>query len=271
MKSRFAIVLLAIAMLCVTALAQEKTADYWIKIGDDLALNKSNTQEALAAYEKAIQIDPDNIGAWDNKALVLYILDQQAYRKVLDLSEMRLTKNPQDARAWQAHAEALASLGRQDEANQSSKKALEIYDQEINDNPKNATAWSNKAGLTANQTEALAAYDKVIDLNGSMKISALITKGNILLNLGKSDEAIAAIDKAVHLDPENFDAWNEKAFYYNALGKYNESLATFEKLTELKPENALAWKGKGDSLKALGRNSEADAAYAKAKDLGYQG
>jgi tetratricopeptide (TPR) repeat protein len=104
MKERFAMVLLAVTMLCACALAQENTAGYWIKIGDDLALNKSNIQEALAAYEKAIQIDPDNIGAWDNKALVLYILDQQAYRKVLNLSEMRLAKNPQDARAWQAHA-----------------------------------------------------------------------------------------------------------------------------------------------------------------------
>lgn len=51
MKARFAIALLAMAMLCVTALAQENIADYWIKIGDT-AMNKSSNQEALTAYEK---------------------------------------------------------------------------------------------------------------------------------------------------------------------------------------------------------------------------
>jgi tetratricopeptide (TPR) repeat protein len=271
MKVKFAIAFLAIAMLCVTALAQEKTADYWIKIGDDLALNKSNNQEALAAYEKAIHMDPENIGAWDRKALVLDVLDQQAYRKVLNLSEMRLANNPQDARTWQAHAAALTSLGRQEEANQSQQKALEIYDQEIKDNPKNATAWFYKAELTANRTEARSAYEKVIELNGTMKIEALITKGNILLNRGESEEAIAIIDKAIQLDPKNFQAWREKALDYYVLGKYNESLAAYEKVIELGPENAFAWKGKGDALKALGRQTEADSAFTKAKELGYQG
>ena len=67
MKVKFAIAFLAIAMLCVTALAQEKTADYWIKIGDDLALNKSNNQEALAAYDMAIDQDPMYSNAWQGK------------------------------------------------------------------------------------------------------------------------------------------------------------------------------------------------------------
>jgi len=248
--------------------AQENTADYWIKKGNDL-VESGSFEEALTDYNKAIQIDPENLDAWDRKALIFYVLDQQAYRKVLNLSEMRLAKNPQDAWTWQAHAAALTSLGRQEEANQSQQKALEIYDQEIKDNPKNATAWFYKAELTANRTEALSAYEKVIELNGSMKVEALITKGNILLNLGKSDEAIAAVDKAIQLDSKNFQAWEEMALVYHVLGKYNESLTAYEKLTEIKPENALVWKGKGDALKALDRQSEADAAYAKAKELGY--
>jgi len=271
LKARFALVMIALAVLCVSALAQENTANYWITKGDDLALNKSNNQEALAAYEKAIQIDPENLGAWDRKALVLEVLSQQAYRKILNLSEMKLAKNPKDVRTWQAHAVALASLGMQEESNQSLKKALEIYDQEIKANPKNATAWFYKAELTANQTESLSAYEKVIELNGSMKVEALLTKSNILFNLGKSDEAIAAIDKAIQLDPKNFRVWEEKALDYYVFGIYNESLAAYEKMTELEPKNALAWKGKGDVLKALGHQAEADAAYVKAKELGYNG
>lgn len=268
-KARFVIVLMTLAMLCVSAVAQEKTAGYWINKGNDL-VESGSFEEALTDYNKAIQIDPENLDAWNRKAEILYSLDLQAYIKVLNLSEMRLAKNPQDARAWQAQSVALASLGRQEEANQSLQKALEIYDQEIRENPENDTAWFYKAELTANRTEALVAYDKVIELNGSMKVYALLTKGNILLNLGKSDEAIAAVDKAIQLDPMNFQAWEEMALDYYVLGKYNESLTAYEKLTEIMPENALVWKGKGDVLKTLGRQAEAYASFAKAKELGYQ-
>lgn len=184
---------------------------------------------------------------------------------------MKLAENPQDARIWQTHADALLNLDREEEANQSLKKAIEIYDQRIKENPNNATAWFYKAELTANRTKALSAYEKVIELNGSMRISALIIKSNILLNLGKSNEATTAIDKAIQMDPRNSQAWGQKALNSYVLGKYNESLAAYEKVIELEPENAFAWiwKGKGDSLKALGRQAEADAAYAKARELGY--
>lgn len=249
----------------------EETSSYWIERGDAIAQDLSDGHEALAAYENAIRIDPDNLDAWDRKALILYALDQEAYRRVLNITEMRLEENPKDARAWQAQAVALASLGRQDEVNQSLKNALKIYDQEIKEDPKNATAWFYKAELTASMNgseEALNAYDKVIELNGSMKVDALITKGNALLNLGRHDEALAAIDEAIETDPDNFLAWNERAIYYSVLGNYSEALAACEMMTDLQPENPRAWRFKGDSLKALGRQAESDAAYARAKELG---
>ncbi len=271
MKARLVNVLLAIAIFCVSALAQENTAGYWIEKGNELVDNGS-FEESLMEYDRAIQIDPENLDAWNRKAEILYALEQQAYRNVLSLSERRIETNPRDARAWQARAVALLSLGEEEEANSSRKKALDIYDQEIRTHPENATAWFSKAELTANRTEALTAYEKVIELNGSMKIAALLTKGNILANLGRPDEAIATIDEAIQLNPNKSESWKQKALNSYVLGDYNESLAAYEKVIELDPGNAFAWiwKGKGDALKALGRQTEADEAYAKAWELGFQ-
>ncbi len=272
MRARLVIVLLAIAIFCISALAQENTAGYWIEKGNELVDNGS-FEEALEKYDRAIQIDPKSLDAWGRKAEILYSLEQQAYRNVLSLSEKRLKKNPKDARAWQARAVALLSLGGEEEANSSRKRALEIYDQEIQENPGNATAWFYKAELTTDSSEALTAYEKVIELNSSMKIAALLTKGNILANLGRSDEAIAAIDEAIQLDPNNSESWKQKALNSYVLGNYSESLAAYEKIIELRPGNTFAWiwKGKGDALKALGRQAEADDAYAKARELGLVG
>jgi len=265
--------IVGLALLCGSVTAQENSAEDWIKKGDDLINETNNLEEGLTAYEKAIQIDPENIDAWDRKALILFALEQQAYRRVLNLSEMRLAKNPLDSRAWQAQSAALASLGMQDEANVSGKKALEIYDQEIKDDPSNATAWFYKAELTAKiegSQAALSAYDKVIELNGSLKVDALITKGNTLLNLGRYDEALDAIEKAIESEPENSLAWHEKAIYHYVREEYAEALAAYEKMTELKPKSALAQKGKADALRAMGRQAEADAAYSRAMELGTQ-
>jgi tetratricopeptide (TPR) repeat protein len=126
MKTRFAIALLAIAMLCASALAQEKTADYWIKIGDDLALNKSNNQEALTAYEKAIQLDPKNPQAWKEKALNSYVLGK--YNESLAAYEKAIELEPEYAPAWiwKGKGDALNALGRQTEAAAAYARAGEL-------------------------------------------------------------------------------------------------------------------------------------------------
>ena len=48
MKARFAIALLAVAMLCVSALAQEDTANGWLKRGYELMGNGSYEEAAKA-------------------------------------------------------------------------------------------------------------------------------------------------------------------------------------------------------------------------------
>ena len=35
-------------------------------------------------------------------------------------------------------------------------------------------------------------------------------KGNVLTKLNKSDEALKAYDKAIEINPQNADAWNNK-------------------------------------------------------------
>lgn len=201
MKARFDgldVALSTVATIFPGSLAQDSDADYWIALGDDLALNRSDYEGALAAYEYATRIDPGNIGAWDRKAAVLEILSQQAYRKVLDLCKTRLAKDPDDAWTRQFQAVAMAGLGRQDDPNQSIEKALEIYEQEIQDHPKNATAWFYMAELTSNRTEALYAYEKVIELKPE-HAPAWKGKGDALVALGRESEARAAFSRAREL------------------------------------------------------------------------
>ncbi|HPC90605.1 MAG TPA: tetratricopeptide repeat protein, partial [Methanothrix sp.] len=73
MKAEFTVALLAAAMLCVSAMAQENTAEDWFSKGQELQRNDSH-EEALQAYEKAIQVDPESASAWMSKGNALLSL-----------------------------------------------------------------------------------------------------------------------------------------------------------------------------------------------------
>jgi tetratricopeptide (TPR) repeat protein len=209
MKARFAIALLAIAMLCASAMAQEKTADDWLEEGRSLMLSGFKSFDPAAnAFNEATKLEPENIDAWLDFAQVLSYLNQkneslEAFQKALDLTNETLKQNPNDAGAWQSRGIALASLGRDYEATRSFEKSVEILNQSIDENPKDAEAWWLKADnldILGQSESALEAYDKVIELNSSKAIGAWIRKSDVLLGqMGRYDESVRAFDKATDL------------------------------------------------------------------------
>ena len=244
LKARFALVMIALAVLCVSALAQENTVGSWIKEGQDLVANQSY-EEAIQAYDNALQIDPENADAWQGRGFAL--------------NSMAFYKNDSSKRT---------------EANKSLEKALDLYNKKIETDPKDASTWLNKSYALRwlnRPEEALSTVDKAIELNPKYN-DALGQRAELLAMMDKPEEAIKTLDNATAIDPTNIVAWKLKGLLLtNALGKHDESVQAFDKAIQLDPNDADSWNGKGDALKSLGRSSEADAAFAKAKNLGYLG
>lgn len=63
MKVGFAVPMLAISMLYITALEQVNAARDWFKKGQELTANHFY-EEAITAYDIAIQMNPENAEAW---------------------------------------------------------------------------------------------------------------------------------------------------------------------------------------------------------------
>jgi len=236
---KFVLFFMAMTFLCTSALAQETNAIYWAAQGDDL-LRKGSPNEALGAYEKSLNLDPENESILLGVATMHHILQVQAATKALDIIEKKLEMNPQDMNAWGNRGVALTNLDRDDDALKSREKLLELIDTSLEKDPTNSTSWMAKAEILAGMDrleEAVQASDKVIEINTSMVEYAAETKGYLLEGLGKNEDALQAYDLAIRLTPKNGGLWYSK----------------------------------GGVLKTLGRNSEADAAFAKAKELGYLG
>jgi tetratricopeptide (TPR) repeat protein len=131
-----------------------------LKYIDHYILSQSGkSDEAIKAYEKAIEFNPQNAYAWDNKGIALGRLNKsdeaiKAFDKAIEI-------NPQNSGAWGNKGNALADLNKPDEAIKAFDKAIEI-------NPHDPDTWNDK-GLSLDALgkydDAILAYSKAIEIN----------------------------------------------------------------------------------------------------------
>ena len=73
----------------------------------------------------------------------------------------------------------------------------------------------------------------------------------------KYEDALAACEKSLALNPKGNNAWNLKGLILDNLGRYEEALAAFDRAIELKPANHIAYNNRGLTLKHMVRYEEA--------------
>jgi tetratricopeptide (TPR) repeat protein len=116
--------------------------------------------------------------------------------------------------------------------------------------------------------EALAAYEQALRLDPN-DADAYNNKGNALTGLNRYEEALAAYEQALRLDPNYTYAYNNKGYALYGLKRYEEALAAYDQAIFLNPNYTEAYNNKGIALYTLKRNEEALQAYKKARQLGY--
>jgi len=80
--------------------------------------------EAIACYDKAIEIDPDNPVVWNNKGLALNSLGK--YKEAIACYDRVIEIDSKDADAWNNKGLALNSLGNTEEAKKCYEKSKEL-------------------------------------------------------------------------------------------------------------------------------------------------
>ena len=217
-------------------------------------------KEALAAYDKAIQLEPDYLPAWSGRGFTLNKL--QRYQEAIASFNKALQLENQDPEVWNAKGEALTKLNEYDQA-------LKSYDKAIEFNKEYYEAWYNKALLLQNlkrYDEAMTAYDKVLELKQDYE-RAWYNRGNVLVNLQRYQDAIAAYDKAVQYKPTFYQAWLSKGNVLINLQRYPEAIESFEQVIKYNRKNYQAWYGRGWSLHQIKRYEEAVTSYNQAIEL----
>jgi tetratricopeptide (TPR) repeat protein len=299
-----ALLLTVFIILCAFASAQEgdsdygsKQANYWYQRGLEHA-GSGSYGEALEAYNKAIELDPENVGAWDGRALALKSLSLserdpnkfseslKSYDKSIELYEDKIEANPQDINALYYKGMALTgkalTMKAGEKLNISSNKedrvkcfedAIAAYDRAIEIDPDYVTAWKNKGNVLyslGKYNESLEALNKALELVPDYGL-AWYSKGLTLYEMGRYGESVAAYEMALKTFPENAGIWYNKGKALYDEGKYDAAIGCYDKAIKLNPSFAEAWHAKGVAFEKLGLDTSANAAFDKAKTMGYEG
>jgi tetratricopeptide (TPR) repeat protein len=214
-------------------------------------------QEAIASYDKALQLKPDLYQAWYNRGVALGNLGH--YEEAINSYDKALQFKPDCHEAWNNRGVALDVLERTEEAIASYDKALQIQ-------PESYQVWCNRGNALddlGRTEEVIASYDKALQIKPE-SYQVWCNRGNALDDLGRADEAISSYDKALQVKTDDEEAWYSRAVVLGNLGRYDEAISNYDKVIQIKPDYYQAWNNRGVALSYLGRYEDAIASYDKA-------
>ncbi len=195
------------------------------------ALNRSGqTREAIAAYETALHLKPDNAMARCNLANVL--LESGRPEEALHHFEIAAHDLPQLAAARYGLGNALVRLGRPLEA-------IPHYEQALRLDPTLTGARNNLGNvleLAGRPTEAIAQFELAIKQRPTA-VDPHFNLANMLARLGRWEDAITQYEAALRIAPDNADAHGNLGRALIRAGRLQDGIHELERALQLDPQN----------------------------------
>ncbi|MFM6732144.1 MAG: tetratricopeptide repeat protein [Microcystis panniformis] len=186
------------------------TAETYFKQGEDYR-NNNQSDKAIAAYTKAIEINPQYAEAYKNRGIVYYNLNK--YDEAIADNNKAIEINPQYSNAYNNRGLVYYNLKEYD-------KAIADYNKVIEINPQDAEAYYKRGYVyydLKDYDKAIKDYTKAIEINPQFAdginlrlADAYHNRGYVYDNLKEYDKAIKDYNKALEIDPKVRNASNNK-------------------------------------------------------------
>jgi protein O-GlcNAc transferase len=229
---------------------------YLTSLGTAL-LNQGRRDEALAAFDKAVQLAPDDASLWRHLGNALAEVGRPAEAILSYQQAAKL--NPQHWDAAQKAAILLCQAERFEEA-------LDYFDRALICKPDAPEIWlakGNVCGTMGRHRDAVVAYERALAIDPRLA-AAWVGRGNVLCVLDQHAEALSCFDRALELDPALAAAWVGQGNALSAARRNSEALAAYDSALAVDPTSAGAWLGRGNVFRELLRPDEALSAYDEA-------
>jgi len=147
--------ILLVVHLCPPVTADKDLADQYFGEGINFS-ELGQYSDAVASYDKAVFIRPNNADAWLNRGIALDNLDR--YSDAVASYDKAIAIRPNDANVWNNRGIALRKFGRYADA-------IASYDKAISIKPDFPNAYLNRGvaqDYLGHYADAIASYDKAI-------------------------------------------------------------------------------------------------------------
>jgi predicted O-linked N-acetylglucosamine transferase (SPINDLY family) len=221
--------------------------------------------DALGSYDRALALDPDDVLTHYNRGSVLKQL--RRFDEALTSYDRAIALQADYPDAHVNRGNVLNELARFDEA-------IASYDHAIRHHPPGFPlhlAYYGRALALFHQNrldEALTALDRTLELQGDHP-EAHFRRGGVLYKLRRHEAAIASFAAAIECssgDSPTYLVHFQQSFALAALERKEEALAALSQAIALKPDHFESYVSRGNTLLDLGRHAAAlvdyDAAIA---------
>ncbi len=205
----------------------------------------SRFDNALAAYDEAIRLDPEFAGAYRERGHIHLLL------KKYEAADEDLTRaiegNPQDAAAYLLKGNLHTEAGDLD-------AAILNFDAAIDVDPQLAVAYSNR-GLAHAQLGKFA--EALTDAVTAVRLDhehgpGYFVRGVASAALGRGDEAIADFSRVLQIDPEDTLTYNERGLVYHNRDEFSRAIADYTAALRINPAFQLARLNRAIALRSSG-------------------
>jgi serine/threonine protein kinase len=202
---------------------------------------KGKYKEAVADYDKAVELDPKSARGYSGRCLAKFKLSIP--EKALNDCKIAIELDPKLAVLYLTRGKIRYSLDKKE------KEAIHDYNKSIELNPNFIEAYLDRARFKSSKYKFSDSY-----------LQPYLLK-----------EILADYDKAVELDPESVDIYKSRAFdSYHNLERYQEAIYDYDKIIKLTSNSRLinnSYEGRGNANHALGRYQEAINDYSRVIQL----
>lgn len=260
--------LLSIFLLVNTAIAVEKEipdkqdAEYHIKLAKEY-FKKSQWNEAIEEYTKAISLKPDDASLYYERASC-YRQNAQIEKAIKDYEQLVII-------LFNVAGPSIIKLNRGDFENLTPEKAQKLKDK-LTAHETEISALVNLISLIdlykqENRLEdAIKFCSKVISLRPK-DVTLYMLRANLYEKLKQYDKAIEDYTKVIELKPDDANSYFSRGSVYVELKQHDKAIEDYTKLIELKPDDAGSYPLRGSVYALIGQYREAKADFQKACDL----
>lgn len=253
-----------------------------------------NYQQAIAYFDKAIQLQPRYADAYNNRGLAYSRLGQ--HQEAIQNFNQVIQINPNDPKAYNNRGQEFGNTGQQNRAFEDYSKAIAIdpkyadayanrgevyrsrgeddkaipdFDQAVKNNPTHTKAYYGRAqsyNKLNRFDQAIVDFSKVIQLKPDYN-PAYSNRGWAYYKKGDSDKAIQDYDQAITLGSKDATVYNNRGLAFKSKGKFDQAVSDFTKAIGLDPNYAIAYGNRGIVLQKQGKTAQAQKDLQKAQTL----